>query len=115
VGAASGDIREARQQAFKGGGVMVKSLIPAVFALALGGAVAWRVDVAVERVLTEQAARYEARIAETVDAFNAVHAAVASRDKEIAQLFDWYVELRRDLYTEWTKGIKPIKDIGGPQ
>jgi hypothetical protein len=107
MGATGGDFREARFETFEGGGGVIKALIPAIFALVLSGCVAWQVNVSIERVLTEQEAKYEARIAEVV------HAAVASRDKEITQLFNWYVELRRDLYTEWAKGIKPIKDLGG--
>jgi hypothetical protein len=89
----------------------INTWIPVLFAAALSLCVCisivYVLRITVSQTLREQEAKYETRIAE------AVETAAASRDKEIKQLFNWYVELRRDLYTEWAKGVKPIKGIGG--
>ena len=88
---------------------MKANWIPVFVALLLAVSSAGAMNYAVTRTLQQQEERFAVELAEAVSM--AVEEASTSRDIQMTQLFNWYVELRRDLYTEWTRGIKPVKKI----
>lgn len=80
--------------------------ISIAIALAFGVGLCAGTIVKVDRAVLSASAQHEERLEELRAALGC---AILSQDIEIAGLKKLYGGLRSDLYTEWTKGIKPIR------